>query len=834
MPSKNSNSVALERRVDLASLFCMIGRHGPAVALAVIAMVSVVAGFIIYRTVRGKRRKATAGAADTDGNDAGAETLIPPDEEPELSLEELRSSAESTGVSDGGSLEDTTLKIRHRRAAAERQPPPCRHSNSDSLQENEHKTSVEQVAEAHAEEEEDTGAEIDVETNLTNGTIKDAEDESENEVIQSHKGELKVLEEKFQQDDPVPTETNVSNEEISQEEENLVSKSTEFSLEEPIIHIEGICYAKDVKCEEKDLHADGTDFSDYSNNHPFPEEGKKSGGEESLDDQLTSQQAEISSTGFDQVTDLQGQCHAFDEVMLSFQQDADEGHLSDSTDIKFKGHLLQLAEQKNNGLACNQDNVVKREMPTGEDIASCGEENNGSAVVLDSTLPCLNQIVEPEKLDDGDASLSSITNNATAQSSDIVQIPVLSSGHLQPQSNVDEDDIAQSVGVISGAAPVTSEDSKPPMLQIHLPSFEQVELTWSSCGLGGESGISSMTVSPDLPDVINECDQPSENVALPGKDNDAQFEEQIEVQNILLAGDVALSAINEDLEKVVSRSCLLHLSQQSLGEQMDWAIDRSFAANEDVLGHEIEDSYYRELDQIMAQMAANVTSVTDELTVKADVKAVKIKQKMEGAEKEEEDYEKTEISIMEATMDNNEWITDGNYQVLPWMNQPVSLFAPNHTQPDSVSPEDHQSASFADATCIDADVSPSSEVRQTRSLSPVNENVENGKKVVAVQPMPQSVNVTFRIHYLTHSPYQKVAITGNQQELGNWKEFIPLERAKDGHWAAVVSLPAESLVEWKFVVLDKGEVCRWEECGNRLLDTGFGADLLVHKWWGFL
>lgn len=97
MPSKNSNSVTLEKRVDLASFFCMIGRHGPAVALAVIAMVSVVAGFIIYRTVRGKRRKATVGAVDSDGNDAGAETLMPPDEESEPSPEELRSSAESTG-----------------------------------------------------------------------------------------------------------------------------------------------------------------------------------------------------------------------------------------------------------------------------------------------------------------------------------------------------------------------------------------------------------------------------------------------------------------------------------------------------------------------------------------------------------------------------------------------------------------------------------------------------------------------------------------------------------------------------------------------------------------
>uniref|UniRef100_A0A673B5Q3 Starch-binding domain-containing protein 1 n=1 Tax=Sphaeramia orbicularis TaxID=375764 RepID=A0A673B5Q3_9TELE len=116
----------------------------------------------------------------------------------------------------------------------------------------------------------------------------------------------------------------------------------------------------------------------------------------------------------------------------------------------------------------------------------------------------------------------------------------------------------------------------------------------------------------------------------------------------------------------------------------------------------------------------------------------------------------------------------------------------------------------------------------------IKESTESTRKVVAVQPMPQNVNVTFRVHYLSQSPHQTVAVTGNQQELGSWKGFIPLEKAKDGYWSCVVSLPAESHVEWKFVVLDKGKVCRWEECGNRLLDTGFGDDLLVHKWWGFL
>lgn len=87
--------------------------------------------------------------------------------------------------------EDTALKIRHRRFTAEKKTPPDRQPKSDSIQDNKHSASVPQVAELHAEEE-DKGAEIDVETDGTNGTMKDADEEGENEVIQSHKEELKV------------------------------------------------------------------------------------------------------------------------------------------------------------------------------------------------------------------------------------------------------------------------------------------------------------------------------------------------------------------------------------------------------------------------------------------------------------------------------------------------------------------------------------------------------------------------------------------------------------------------------------------------------------------
>lgn len=94
----------MEKHMDLASLFCMIGRHGPAVAVAVIAMVSVVAGFIIYRTVKGKRRKAEAepGAGDVSGGGGSSSQGAPrdavqPEKEPSPE-HEAGSRVESTGT----------------------------------------------------------------------------------------------------------------------------------------------------------------------------------------------------------------------------------------------------------------------------------------------------------------------------------------------------------------------------------------------------------------------------------------------------------------------------------------------------------------------------------------------------------------------------------------------------------------------------------------------------------------------------------------------------------------------------------------------------------------
>lgn len=361
-----------------------------------------------------------------------------------------------------------------------------------------------------------------------------------------------------------------------------------------------------------------------------------------------------------------------------------------------------------------------------------------------------------------------------------------------------------------------------------LVQSEQKEDDLSSAAVGEESGISSLAVSPDLQDDGTEFGTNVGDSMQPALD----FDPQTAAQNNLYADDAVLS-VREEITDVTFSSCTSSRSQTFHSEHIHWTHYETFAANEDMFGHEIEDSYHKVMDDFASEIALSVTSFTSDLNALTDIKAsitsvevVEIKEKTsvrtenkdEATEEKEVEYERTEINIMEATMDNNEWITDSNYQVLPWMKM-----------------NQHPFDGCCTATVTTgSEIPPSSEVRQTSGLSLADESMENNKKVVAVQPMPQNVNVTFCIHYHTKSAYQTVAVTGDQPELGNWKEFIPLEKAKDGHWITVVSLPSESHVEWKFVLLDKGEVSRWEECGNRLLDTGCGDDLLVHKWWGHI
>ncbi|XP_016325688.1 uncharacterized protein LOC107675767 [Sinocyclocheilus anshuiensis] len=178
----------------------------------------------------------------------------------------------------------------------------------------------------------------------------------------------------------------------------------------------------------------------------------------------------------------------------------------------------------------------------------------------------------------------------------------------------------------------------------------------------------------------------------------------------------------------------------------------------------------------------------------------------EGATMEKK-YEKNEISIMEAIMDNNEWLNVGapEFRDLPWLT-------PTATEEKQTQRE--------------------KEGQVKTGLGKDNEEPAN-KRVATVPPLSQALNVTFRIHYITYSPSQIVAVTGSLQELGAWERFVPLQKAKDGFWANTISLPVESQVEWKFVLVEDGRISRWEECGNRYLFlTSQDEDIYLDKCWG--
>ncbi|XP_051533137.1 uncharacterized protein stbd1 isoform X2 [Myxocyprinus asiaticus] len=168
--------------------------------------------------------------------------------------------------------------------------------------------------------------------------------------------------------------------------------------------------------------------------------------------------------------------------------------------------------------------------------------------------------------------------------------------------------------------------------------------------------------------------------------------------------------------------------------------------------------------------------------------------------------EKNEISIMDAIMDNNEWLNVGGPELrdLPWLTPAATC------SPSSVDEKRTQSENSEFETIVTLG-------QVNTSLIKEEDEDLAYKRVATVPPLPQPVNVTFRIHYITYSPSQLVAVTGSLQELGAWESFVPLNRAKDGFWSNTITLPMESQLEWKFVLVEDGKICRWEECGNRSL-----------------
>lgn len=195
---------------------------------------------------------------------------------------------------------------------------------------------------------------------------------------------------------------------------------------------------------------------------------------------------------------------------------------------------------------------------------------------------------------------------------------------------------------------------------------------------------------------------------------------------------------------------------------------------------------------------------------------------------------KNEINIMEAIMDSNEWLGTGppDTRDLPWLTQSktgyefkadISSSQVPTTAGGGQPPE--EKVPPQDQIDVPEDVTTAVAKEEADLLS---------KKVGTVMPMPQLVQVSFRVHYITNSPSQILAVTGNQQELGSWESFVPLKSVENGFWFCTISLPLDCQVEWKFILVEEGKIQRWEECENRCFAvTGQEEEIYLNKDWGY-
>lgn len=196
---------------------------------------------------------------------------------------------------------------------------------------------------------------------------------------------------------------------------------------------------------------------------------------------------------------------------------------------------------------------------------------------------------------------------------------------------------------------------------------------------------------------------------------------------------------------------------------------------------------------------------------------------------------KNEISIMEAIMDSNEWLSTGppDTRDLPWLTQTQNKTGCEFKADVSSSPVPSTAASVLPSDMMSH--RDKTDVPEDATTAVAKDEVDLlNKKVGTVLPMPQLVKVSFRVHYITHSPNQILAVTGNQQELGSWESFVPLRSVENGFWFCTVSLPLDSQVEWKFILVEDGKIQRWEECENRcFVVTGQDEEIHLDKNWGY-
>ncbi|XP_034047828.1 uncharacterized protein stbd1 isoform X2 [Thalassophryne amazonica] len=939
MTLKNG-SVSLEKRLDLASLFCMISRHGPAVAVVVIAMVSVVAAFLIYRNVRSKRRKAKA----ADGASCAAQESA---EEPLKSAETAGNSAPSTGVIDAS--EDVELKVRRRRAAASKCPLPPQGNIQDpdlSPLQSREQTTLPDTGEVVVSRVEDVGqrhASSKEEIDGGNQGVKDVTENQES-VSERHQEADKVLEAPgssfvFETNLQCATisvlkQTHSLNYDGQQDEATM-----ERNLDKPVLHVEdlSISYSQSDSVETDYLPESKADTG-YCSHEGFTPEAD----DELVDDQRNKVKIEIlepypvedltvemlqqyeeicvlsvaqqinakflmtaCANTPDQWSNQSTQGDSLDDVLEDAHLDATDDYETVSVAESHHTILAPSVPLDVTDVAAGHDAELLAEQSSSPDLLFICEDQQSADLlqkqpvdVMTVTSVCAIGSYRdgpPEEMSHPDASSANAFDLSVAIVECDDAAPVMDNDYDVGRQEEAEDDYdvgrqeeaeddydvgrqeeaeddydvgrqeeaeddydvgrqeeaeddydvgrqeeaeddydvgrqeeaeddydvgrQEDVVVILSRGFDTSvvtpgsewqDASCPHSQQVKAQSSRADD--WSKSDVPVQSHFYQVSHYEDfaknedffgheVEDTYNRAlDQSECDDATPVMDDDyVGQQEQVEDMVVILSRGFDTSVVTPGSEwqdascpcsqqAEAQSSCVDDLRKSDVPTRSHFyqvSHYEDFAKNEDFFGHVVEDTYNRALDQFALHITTNIMSLN----------MPKPSSACEAAEVVS--YKNTEISIMEATMDTNEWITDGSSQILPWMKVSVT---------ESLRKTEHQ-----------------------------HKSPETPKNVPpSCQALHGYVNVTFRIHYITYSPFQMLAVTGNQPELGSWQDSILLEPIADGYWVGTVSLPAEKCVEYKFVVVDKGEICRWEECSNRFLDTACGDNLLVHKWWGFL
>ena len=98
------------------------------------------------------------------------------------------------------------------------------------------------------------------------------------------------------------------------------------------------------------------------------------------------------------------------------------------------------------------------------------------------------------------------------------------------------------------------------------------------------------------------------------------------------------------------------------------------------------------------------------------------------------------------------------------------------------------------------------------------------------------MTIHFKIHYNTY-PGQTVYITGSSKEFGKWdtKSALTLKYSKRGMWGVTIKIPKkQTLLEYKYVVMDHFDSVVWESGINRIIDLKSfisNTELIIHDTW---